>query len=213
MPFFTSDKARIFRITHADNMAWSIANGLQCRNSQLNDPNFVEIGNPELIGKRSVRTLPEPPGGTLSDYVPFYFTPFSPMLLNIKTGYNGSPKSRINDIVILLSSLHTLLEQGIPFSFSDRHAYLKTANFSSNIEDLANLAWDLWERRDFKRDPENPEKVEKYQAEALVKGALPMTAINGILCHSAERMAQVKALIDSNGNNTQVLVKPELFFK
>lgn len=56
---------------------------------QVTDPNFVTIGNPDLIDKRARRAVPLPPGGTLSDYVPFYFTPKSPMLLNIKTGFKG----------------------------------------------------------------------------------------------------------------------------
>jgi len=80
------EKALIFRITHIDNMPWMLINGLHCRNSPDRDPNFVEIGNRDLIGKRASRVVPIHPGGTLSDYIPFYFTPCSPMLLNIKTG-------------------------------------------------------------------------------------------------------------------------------
>ena len=49
----------------------------------------MEIGNPDLIDKRTHRIVPAPPGGTLSDYVPFYFTLYSPMLYNIKTGMEG----------------------------------------------------------------------------------------------------------------------------
>ena len=62
---------------------------MHCRNSTIRDPNFVPIGNADLIDKRHTRQVRCPPGGTLSDYVPFYFTPFTPMLLNIKTGFNG----------------------------------------------------------------------------------------------------------------------------
>lgn len=51
------------------------------------------------------------PGGTLSDYVPFYFTPCSPMLYNIKTGYNGVPKQEaMEEIVLLVASLRKLAE-------------------------------------------------------------------------------------------------------
>jgi len=59
-------------------------------NGTLYDPNYRNIGNPDLIDKRSRRVVPIPPGGTLSDYVPFYFTPFSMMMYNIKTGYGVS---------------------------------------------------------------------------------------------------------------------------
>ncbi len=85
----TPERALIFRITHIDNVAWILANGLHCNSSPVRDPNFVQIGNPDLIAKRPNRRVPIPPGGGLGDYVPFYFTPCSPMLLNIVTGHGG----------------------------------------------------------------------------------------------------------------------------
>src|SRR5437879_3349079 len=91
-------KARIFRITHVSNVPWALANGLHCSNSAQSDPNYVQIGNSELITRRTTRVVPVPPGGTLSDYVPFYFTPYSPMLYNIKTGYNGITKRSMDEI-------------------------------------------------------------------------------------------------------------------
>src|SRR5689334_1458537 len=121
------DKAYIFRITHRDNLPWIVGNGLHCASSHVRDPAFVPIGNAELIGKRSTKAVPVAPGGTLSDYVPFYFTPRSPMLLNIKTGYNGIRQRRNDEIVILVTALPHLRKINVPFLFSDRHAYLAAA--------------------------------------------------------------------------------------
>jgi hypothetical protein len=47
--------------------------------SILADPDFRNIGNADLISKRETRQVPIPPGGMLSDYIPFYFTPWSPV--------------------------------------------------------------------------------------------------------------------------------------
>lgn len=85
-------KALVFRITHRANLPWIMAHGLHCANSAVCDPGFVAIGNAELIGKRRTRSLPPPHGGHLSDYVPFYFTPFSPMMYKIVTGHDGFPR-------------------------------------------------------------------------------------------------------------------------
>jgi hypothetical protein len=82
------DRARIFRITHRDNLPWILDHGLHASNGRILDPNFRNIGNLDLIDKRSYRVVKVGPGGTLSDYVPFYFTPFSIMMFNIYTGYN-----------------------------------------------------------------------------------------------------------------------------
>jgi hypothetical protein len=88
------------------------------------------------------RVVPIAPGGTLSDYVPFYFTPYTPMMYNIKTGM-GVTKVPNDEIVIFVSRLPWLRELGIRFVFSDRHAYLQAANFYSTPEDLDKIPWKL----------------------------------------------------------------------
>jgi hypothetical protein len=90
-----------------------MANGIQCRNSQMADPNYRQIGNPSVIADRQKYMVPIPPGGTLSDYVQFYFTPWSVMLYNIVTGYGGVEKVPKADLVILTSSLQTLAQRGV----------------------------------------------------------------------------------------------------
>jgi ssDNA thymidine ADP-ribosyltransferase, DarT len=115
--------------------------GLHCRSSSAASGPFVQIGNPELIERRQSRIVECPPHGTLSDYIPFYFTPYTPMMYNIKTGYNGMQRRPMKDILILVSSLRKLARDSVSFVFSDRHAYLRLARFTS---DLANLSWIDW---------------------------------------------------------------------
>ncbi len=86
----TPERALIFRITHVDNIPWILDHGLHSRSSSTRDPDYRVIGNPDLIEKRRHREVPIRPGGTLSDYIPFYFTPHTPMLFNIKTGFQGT---------------------------------------------------------------------------------------------------------------------------
>lgn len=85
-------KALIFRIVHIENVPWILDYGMHCRNSNTFDQKYISIGSEELIVKRSHREVPESPGGTLTDYIPFYFTPYSIMLYNIKTGFGGINK-------------------------------------------------------------------------------------------------------------------------
>ncbi len=176
------DKALIFRIIHRDNVPWVLDNGLHCLNSPVQAPSYRTIGNPELIEKRRQRDVPIYPGGTLSGYVPFYFTPYSPMMLNIRTGYGGVMKVPNEEIVIFVSSLHRLEELNRGFVFSDRHAYLLNAQFYNELPDLTNIDWTILQNRDFRRDPDDPAKIERYQAEALVHQYLPVEAIIGVAC-------------------------------
>lgn len=206
------EKALIFRIVHRDNVAWILDHGLHCRSSPVFDPNYANIGNPELIDKRSHRAVPVAPGGVLSDYVPFYFTPYSPMMLNIKTGHGGVVQRPNEDIVMLVSSLHKIAELEIAFVFSDRHAYLQAAQFSSSQEDLDRIDWKLLQERNFKRDPNDPGKMERYQAEALVHRHMPVTALLGVACCSDKIKSQLDPQLVSRNITLDVIVRPNWYF-
>lgn len=206
------ENAFIWRIVHRDNLAWIFSNGLFSRNSPNFDPNFVSIGNADLIDRRSSRVVPIEPYGTLSDYVPFYFTPFSPMMYNIYTGRSGVVQRRRDEICILVSSLHKVHELGVPFVFTDRHAYTSLANYSSDITDLSFIDWPLLRSRNFKRNPEDPEQIERYQAEALVYQHLPVSGLLGVICYTDE----VKTMLETNaknvGINMDIRVLPNWYF-
>ena len=207
----TREKGLIFRITHIANIEWILANGLHCRSSAVFDPNYRNIGNLELIDKRSNKVVPIPPRGTLSDYVPFYFTSRSPMLLNIKTGRNV-PAVPMHEIVVLVTSIPQLIREGIPFVFSDRHAYLQLARFSSNEAELDRIDWRNLANSDFRYDPNDPGKMDRYQAEALVHRTLPVSALIGILCYRELQRQRVSELVASAGHSTRVFTKPTYFF-
>lgn len=66
-------------------VSWLLANGLHCASSGVRNPEFVRIGLPDLIQRRATRPVPLAPGGTLGDYIPFYFGTHSVMLYNIRT--------------------------------------------------------------------------------------------------------------------------------
>lgn len=204
----TPERALIFRITHIENVAWALANGLHCKSSGNLDPNYREIGNQDLISRRADREVPIPPGGTLSDYIPFYFTPYSPMMLNIKTGYGGMQQTPMKDIAIFVSSLHKVAEMGLEFVFSDRHALLHLAQFSSDLNELGRIDWKILQARDFKRNPNDLGKVERYQAEALIYQRLPVNALMGIICYSEPQRQRVSASAEEYGARLEIKAMP-----
>lgn len=201
-------KALIFRIAHRANLSDLLANGCRCRND-VTGQGYTEIGNQELILKRVSREVPCAPGGTLADYVPFYFTPYSPMLYNIKTGYGGVEKRDLSDILILVTSLRTIEEMNLPFVFTDRHAYLKTAQFSSNLGDLDRIIWSALQERNFKKD--DVDRFEKYQAEALIHKRVPLNSLKGIVCYNQSVKDSVQTEIDSKGSSLKAIVQREWY--
>jgi hypothetical protein len=207
----SQENAYIFRITHLDNVPWILRNGIHCRNSSVRDPNFRAIGDPDLIEKRSNRQVPIGPGGTLSDYVPFYFTPHSPMLYNIKTGRRVAVVP-MAEIVILASSIPKLVETGTPFVYTDRHAYLQAAVYLTSLKDLDRIDWQLIASRDFQRDANRPDKVERYQAEALVHRHLPVSALIGIACYDSQSRTRLLGIQSEVGVTLRTAVKQDWYF-
>ena len=67
-PSLNPEKALIWRIVHRDNLPWILDNGLHCGNSAVKAPDWVNIGNPELIDKRANHPVPLPPGGLLATF-------------------------------------------------------------------------------------------------------------------------------------------------
>lgn len=208
----TSEKALIFRIIHRDNLGWVLKNGLHCAASQVRDPNFIPIGSPDLIVKRTVRAIPHPPGGTLSNYVPFYFTPRSPMLFNIKTGYNGIRQRSSDEILFLVTSLSQLAKNNVQFLFTDRHAYLQAAQFSNRIQDLNRIDWRILQNSDFKRDNNDLGKMERYQAEALAFNHVPSSALIGVACYTQRVKDEIGPVLAGGILEGKAYAQPRWYF-
>ena len=207
------EKALIWRIVHRDNLPWILEHGLHCGNSQKRSEQWITIGNTELISKRADHPVPLPPGGTLNDYVPFYFTPFSVMLRNIHTGWGGVQQRSNDEIVILVSSLHRLHEQGVSFLFTDSHAYYRWANFYAQLSDLDKVDWSLLQSRDFRRDPADPGKFERYQSEVLIYQHCPVSSLMGIICYTDEVKSQIESQLQQYGLELAVYVRPGWYFQ
>lgn len=213
MAGLNANDARIFRITHIDNVPWLLKHGLHCKNSKKKDPGFVPIGSAELIQKRVHRAVECGPGGTLADYVPFYFTPYSIMMYNIKTGWGGAIQRKNTEIVVLASSVHQLVKLEIPFVFFDGHAYMEESTAYDSVDDLDQIDWQLLRSRNFTNDPEDPGKKGRYQAETLVYRYLPASALQGIACYNSPAAQHVAELVSAQGLSVPVKALPGWYFE
>lgn len=208
----TPQRALIFRITHIENLPWILRHGLHCPSSDVRDPDFITIGNPEIIGKRSSKLIPVSPGGVLEDYVPFYFTPCSVMLYNIVTGYSGLTRRERDDVIVLVSSVRKLSETGVAFVFTDRHALVAYARFFNDVGALDRIGWELLRACDFARSDNDFGKVERYQAELLAYRTVPVEALLGIACYSDRSRVRVAEMVEVADVQLAVAVRRDWFF-
>ena len=101
----------LYHITHVRNLPSVLARGALCCNTTTNREQLtqVPIGYQDLKDRRAQRRVPIAPGGVLSDYVPWYFGPRSPMLYVINKqrvpGYNDGQ----TPIVHLVTSVERIV--------------------------------------------------------------------------------------------------------
>lgn len=210
--YLNPENAFIWRIVHCDNLPWLIENGLHCANTTVKCDAWITIGNKELINKRGSKLVPIKNRGTLNDYVPFYFTPFSPMLYNIHTGFNGITRVNNENIVILVASLKVLAKSDTSFVYTDMHACSAYVNYYSDLADLSHIDWAILQRRDFQRDNNDPQKVERYQAEALIYQTLPINKLKAIVCYSDSVKQKIENWLTMHNVNVQVVVREGWYF-
>jgi len=206
------ERALIFRIIHRANLPWVLDHGLHSGNSPVRAEQWVSIGNQELISTRARWPVKAAPGGLLNDDVPFYFTPFSVMMRNINTGWNGVTQHPNRDILILVSSLHLVVELGLSVLFTDTHANNTLVNYYDTLADIDKVDWPLLQGRDFKRDVDDPGKIGRYQAEALVHRHCPIQGLSGIVCYADGVKMEVEQALAARGLQLQVATRTGWYF-
>ena len=171
----------------------------------------MNIGLADLIERRNHQIVDHPPGGTLGDYVPFYFTPLSMMAFNIHTGRNVRQRDG-SEIVVLVSSLHRLKKDERSFLFTDRHASVAGRRFSADLNHLDRIDWKILQGRDFSRDNDDIDKTDRYQAEALVYKTVPVDSLLGIACYNTEQKAFAEKLIEDRQLDLKAMIKRGWYF-
>ncbi len=217
---------RLFHITAIENLPAIFRSGALLSKNQGTQAgiNYQNIAHAGAQGSRSQRVVPNPPGGNVHDFVPFYFAPRSPMLMAIHSGKVSGCTLRQEDIAHIETNIDQLVALNEPFVFYDRNA---TLAFSKPFTDLSQLphaiAWDLlteqpqldgyckfWQNR-----PEigrYADRMERRQAEFLLKQSLPVNAILRIGVIDETRAQVVRIALASVGLTIPVVVKRDWYF-
>jgi hypothetical protein len=67
-------------------------------------------------------------------------------------------------------------------------------------------------RHDFARDDAYPDKMERYQAEALAYRYVPSSALLGVACASGDVALRMEELVKRVRAQMRVVVRPEWYF-
>ncbi|HEX8329784.1 MAG TPA: DUF4433 domain-containing protein [Hymenobacter sp.] len=201
----------LFRILHVDNVAYALRHGLFTRNHPHQDPNYIFIGDGALTSIRHDAPIPLPNAGALGDYVPFYFWPLSPMLLNIKTGWRGITQRPQRDIVYLCCRLVDVQAHPRPVVFTDGHATARTSRFFQDPADIDQLDWPTIRLR-YWTDEEDNDRQRRKQAECLVKEYVAPECISRIIVFDEAQRTFVSGLLKAAGHSAALEVNPDNFY-
>jgi hypothetical protein len=179
----------LYRITHIVNMKYDLQHGLFTGKSPDANPDYLQIGDSTLIKYRKEIKAPDPPGGTLADYIPFYLGPRSPMLFQVATGWEDIKKYQQEDIIYYISSVPIVKEHGLSYFFTDGHARSLTSIHYTDNNDLDKLDWETIYSEFWKSDETDLRRKEKKQSEFLVQTHVPVSCIQyiGVYNKSAEQ--------------------------
>jgi hypothetical protein len=215
----------IFHITAIDNLA-SIARAgelLSKARMAAQGLSAADIAYQHIQGRRALREISIAPGGTLHDYVPFYFAPRSPMLFTINQGNVPNCNYRQDDIVHLVSTAQQIRILTRPFVFSDIHAALDYARFFGDLAELNEIEWQIFfeePRRDgyciYWQNRHTPahhvRRRETRQAEFLVHECVPLAAISEVCVRTTACESRVRAALAGTGWNPTIRVVAGWYF-
>jgi hypothetical protein len=208
---------RVLHMTRIERLPSVVEHGLLpdnvCRQQQIAG---VEIGYDHIKRRRAQRVVPCGAGGTLADYVPFYFAPRSPMLYAITRGLVSAEAARTDQIVYLVSSTQSLRKAGLTVVASNRHAELDYAEMSDLDGDLDHdgfVDWPLMTARYWNNTPDDPDRKERRQAECLVHPYVPWQAIEGVATKTEQARSQVELVLGTVAvQPARVAVRAEWYF-
>lgn len=218
---------RLFHITALDNL------DLICRQGQMLSKikstrlglEYHNIAHQGAQGARAAKRVINPPGGTVHDYVPFYFAPRSPMLSAIQNGKVQGCKYDQTDIIYFETNIELARKMGLrEFVFSDRNA---TKGYSQTFTDLkllkSSVDWQTMTETprldgfckyffDKHGEPRYVDRMEKRQAEFLIKHQVPMSWLTRIGVANQTKAKQVRDILAKYGVNLAVDVMTDWYF-
>ena len=194
---------QILRIVHLDNLGVCLARGgLHAPNNTPEDGlEYRSIHNVEVQTQRQQTPIPCGPGGTIHDYVPFYFGPLSPMMLNLKTGRVAGYEDGQESLVYLVSTAEAVRDSGTGFVFCDGHGIARFTAWFDHLDDLDEIDWDVVGARYWADTVEDMDRQRRKQAEFLVHWFCDWSLIGEIVAFDKDHRTEVERLIAESGSD------------
>lgn len=95
------------------------------------------------------------------------------MLLQLKTGRVASYQGGQEPLIYLVPSVQRVVEEGVPFVFSDGHGIAAFTSWYGDVADLDKVDWDMVYERYRADNVDDMDRQRRKQAELLVYRLCP----------------------------------------
>ncbi len=133
------------------------------------------------------------------------------MLLNIITGRNV-PKLPQREIIYLCSEMSQVQALGLPFAFTNGHAYARYSNYFDQPNDLDKLDWDVIPAKQWNRTEDDNDRQRRKQAEFLIHQYVPVDAIVAVVVYDQQMANWVAPQLAAAGLNFSIHVLPNWYY-
>jgi len=204
----------IYHITHLRNLE-SILQfaGLCSENSTAQKQvEAVSIAHAHIKERRGRRVVPVAQGGTLNDYIPFYFAPRSPMLYAIHKGNVEGYQDGQGPILHLVSSVESVVEAGLPFAFTNGHAEMAVSDFFDSTDRLDEVDWKIMKAKYWADTDDDNDRCRRRLAEFLVHEFFPWELCSMVGAMNSGTADEVNEILAKRHHRPKVKIKQGWYY-
>jgi len=205
----------IYRIIHIDNLDYILKQNELIHYQHSNaDPNYINIGQKELITKRKSHKVTTQVTNEAycpsCEYIPFYFWYYSVMLYNIQNGYD-TDKIKANEIIYLVYQLKGIIND-IDFLFTDGHGFKGMTKWYDDISQVNHIDWNTIKSTNWANTEDDSDRKRRKQAEFWIKEKVSLNKITGIAVFDTTTQKHVVELCQKNKKNINVKVHTHWYY-
>lgn len=175
---------------------------------------YRTIHDTSVQGARANVKIDCGPGGTIHDYVPFYFGYLSPMMFKLKTGRVEGYAEGQRPLIYLVTTAQAVKEAKLHFAFSNGHGLAALTDWFDDLVHLDEVDWEAVNLRYWIDTVNDMDRQRKKQAEFLVHNVCPWSLIQQIAVVDTAMKEQVKAILNDFPASEQrpVHIRPSWYY-
>ncbi|KAM3099278.1 DUF4433 domain-containing protein [Phormidesmis sp. 146-12] len=204
----------IYHITHLDNLTSILAIDVLLANTSLQQQNvsYIDLAYPAIQERRARKVVPCGASGTLTDYVPFYFAPRSPMLYAIHQGNLPTYTEGQVPVLHLVSTAEAVQGASLSFVFTDGHGIMAFTEFFDDLAQLNQVDWQVMGLKYWLNTPEDGDRKRRRQAEFLVHQTFPWRLVTEIGVINSQVKEQVEEILQAATHQPAVIIRRNWYY-